>query len=185
MVTTACPSARISTQAEVSIGLINHHFPTKDALVAEAYRHFNSELVGLHRGGGSGPRPRRARSCTLSSRPRSRRPIWTGRARGVGGVLGHCTGIRRIIQRVQSETYHGYVDLLRSMLSDLLKAGTTARPVRPAVGGHRPHRVARRAVARVVPGARQLRAPPRGCRCARPGSTIFAVAPIDPHWNSW
>src|SRR5215471_9146339 len=37
---------RISAQAEVSIGLINHHFPTKDALVAEAYRYFNTELVG-------------------------------------------------------------------------------------------------------------------------------------------
>src|SRR5207244_9625266 len=36
---------RISAQAKVSIGLINHHFPTKDALVAEAYRHFNNELV--------------------------------------------------------------------------------------------------------------------------------------------
>ena len=40
---------RISAQAEVSIGLINHHFPTKDALVAEAYRYFNSELVGYLR----------------------------------------------------------------------------------------------------------------------------------------
>ena len=37
---------KISAQAEVSIGLINHHFPTKDALVAEAYRSFNNELVG-------------------------------------------------------------------------------------------------------------------------------------------
>jgi len=27
---------RISAQAKVSIGLINHHFPTKDALIAEA-----------------------------------------------------------------------------------------------------------------------------------------------------
>src|SRR5215475_7950518 len=40
---------RISAQANVSIGLINHHFPTKDILVAEAYRHFNNELVGYLR----------------------------------------------------------------------------------------------------------------------------------------
>ena len=35
----------ISTQAGVSVGLINHHFPNKDELIAAAYRHFNSELV--------------------------------------------------------------------------------------------------------------------------------------------
>src|ERR1700741_4545796 len=36
----------ISAAAGVSVGLINHHFPNKDELVAAAYRHFNSELVG-------------------------------------------------------------------------------------------------------------------------------------------
>ena len=36
----------ISAQAGVSVGLINHHFPNKNQLVAAAYRHFNSELVG-------------------------------------------------------------------------------------------------------------------------------------------
>ncbi len=30
----------------MSIGLINHHFPNKNALMAEAYRHFNSQLIG-------------------------------------------------------------------------------------------------------------------------------------------
>src|SRR5215470_2338124 len=36
----------ISTQAGVSVGLINHHFPNKDQLVAAAYRYFNAQLVG-------------------------------------------------------------------------------------------------------------------------------------------
>jgi len=36
----------ISAQAGVSVGLINHHFPNKNQLIAAAYRHFNSELVG-------------------------------------------------------------------------------------------------------------------------------------------
>src|SRR5580698_3725853 len=36
----------ISAQAGVSVGLINHHFPNKDELIAAAYRHFNGELVG-------------------------------------------------------------------------------------------------------------------------------------------
>src|SRR5204862_31609 len=35
----------ISAQAGVSVGLINHHFPNKDRLIAAAYRHFNDELV--------------------------------------------------------------------------------------------------------------------------------------------
>src|SRR5580658_617179 len=36
----------ISAQAGVSVGLINHHFPNKNELVAAAYRHFNAQLVG-------------------------------------------------------------------------------------------------------------------------------------------
>src|SRR5690349_20654705 len=37
---------RIAEEAGVSIGLINHHFPNKNALIAEAYRHFNNGLIG-------------------------------------------------------------------------------------------------------------------------------------------
>ena len=36
---------RIAAQAGVSIGLINHHFPNKDALVAESYRQFSRQLA--------------------------------------------------------------------------------------------------------------------------------------------
>lgn len=36
---------RIAGRAGVSIGLINHHFPNKDALVAESYRHFCRQLA--------------------------------------------------------------------------------------------------------------------------------------------
>ncbi len=39
---------RISAEAGVSIGLINHHFPNKNALVAEAYRHFNRSAHRRH-----------------------------------------------------------------------------------------------------------------------------------------
>src|SRR5215469_6799959 len=35
----------ISAQAGVSVGLINHHLPNKDELVAAAFSHFNRELV--------------------------------------------------------------------------------------------------------------------------------------------
>jgi len=35
----------ISAQAGVSVGLINHHFPNKNELVAAAYRHINASLI--------------------------------------------------------------------------------------------------------------------------------------------
>ena len=79
----------ISAQAGVSVGLINHHFPNKDELVAAAYRHFNGELVGRHAGGGGargrftrGAHARLPQGILLPAEPRR------GRARRVGGVLG-------------------------------------------------------------------------------------------------
>jgi len=110
---------RISAQAEVSIGLINHHFPTKDALVAEAYRHFNSELVGyLQRAiaakSGS-PREQLGAFFKASFSP----PNLDSDVLAVWVVFWGLYRHSKDIQRVQSETYHGYVDLLRGMLADL------------------------------------------------------------------
>jgi TetR/AcrR family transcriptional regulator, transcriptional repressor of bet genes len=110
---------RISAQAKVSIGLINHHFPTKDALVAEAYRYFNNELVdGLRQAvadaTGSAREQLRAFFKASFSRPNLDSDVlavWVV----FWGLYRHS----KDIQRVQSETYHGYVDLLRGMLADL------------------------------------------------------------------
>lgn len=41
---------RISEQAGVSVGLINHHFPSKTALVAEAYRTLDGRLASVFAG---------------------------------------------------------------------------------------------------------------------------------------
>jgi AcrR family transcriptional regulator len=112
---------RISAQAKVSIGLINHHFPTKDALVAEAYRYFNSELVGYLRKAvaetkGS-PRQQLRAFFEASFSP----PNLDSDVLAVWVVFWGLYRHSKDIQRVQSETYHGYVDLLRSMLADLEK----------------------------------------------------------------
>jgi TetR/AcrR family transcriptional repressor of bet genes len=112
---------RISAQAKVSIGLINHHFPTKDALVAEAYRYFNSELVGYLRKAvaettGS-PRKQLRAFFEASFSP----PNLDSDVLAVWVVFWGLYRHSKDIQRVQSETYHGYVDLLRSMLADLEK----------------------------------------------------------------
>lgn len=53
---------RIAARAGVSIGLINHHFPNKDALVAESYRQFSRELsAGFQAAVEQAPREPRAR----------------------------------------------------------------------------------------------------------------------------
>lgn len=110
---------RISAQARVSIGLINHHFPTKDALVAEAYRHFNNELVGsLRQAVANAPPAPRARLRAFLEASFSP-PNLDSDVLAVWVVFWGLYRHSKDIQRVQSETYHGYVDLLRGMLADL------------------------------------------------------------------
>jgi AcrR family transcriptional regulator len=114
---------RISAQADVSIGLINHHFPTKDILVAEAYRYFNGELVaGLRKAvaetAGS-PRDQLRAFFKASFSP----PNLDSEVLAVWVVFWGMYRHSKDIQGVQSETYHGYVDLLRAMLADLEREG--------------------------------------------------------------
>jgi AcrR family transcriptional regulator len=110
---------RISAQAKVSIGLINHHFPTKDALIAEAYRYFNNELVGSLRqavaAAPGAPHERLSAFFKASFSP----PNLDSDVLAVWVVFWGMYRHSKDIQRVQSETYHGYVDLLRGMLADL------------------------------------------------------------------
>jgi TetR/AcrR family transcriptional regulator, transcriptional repressor of bet genes len=110
---------RISAEAKVSIGLINHHFPTKDTLVAEAYRHFNNELVGgLRRAVAETtgtPREQLRAFFEASFSP----PNLDSDVLAVWVVFWGMYRHSKDIQQVQSETYHGYVDLLRGMLADL------------------------------------------------------------------
>ena len=111
----------ISTQAGVSVGLINHHFPNKDELIAAAYRHFNSVLVGgFIKAVEQAPATPRARmhafleaSFSPPNLDQDVLAVWVV----FWGMYRHS----RLIQRVQHETYQGYVQLLRSMLSELVK----------------------------------------------------------------
>ncbi len=136
----------ISAQAGVSVGLINHHFPNKNGLIAAAYRHFNGELVdGLQAAvacAGSSPRARlRAFLEASFSAPNLGADVlavWVV----FWGLYRHS----RLIQRVQSETYRGYTRLLRGMLADLVR-GAEERPAAPR--GRRRRRSAARVCARV------------------------------------
>jgi TetR/AcrR family transcriptional regulator, transcriptional repressor of bet genes len=117
----------ISAQAGVSVGLINHHFPNKDRLIAAAYRHFNSELVGglqaaVERATDSaGARLRAFLRASFS--PPNLDPevlaVWVV----FWGMYRHSPQIRR----VQRESYRGYVQLLHSLLQPLLAPAAAAR----------------------------------------------------------
>ncbi len=107
----------ISAQAGVSVGLINHHFPNKNQLIAAAYRHFNSELVG-----GLLAAVERAfleASFCPPNLDQDALAVWVV----FWGLYRHS----RLIQRVQRETYRGYVRLLRGMLAERL-GQARARP---------------------------------------------------------
>jgi TetR/AcrR family transcriptional regulator, transcriptional repressor of bet genes len=117
----------ISAQAGVSVGLINHHFPNKNELIAAAYRHFNGELVGglqaaVARAADS-PRARMRAFLEASFCP----PNLDQDALAVWVVFWGLYRHSRLIQRVQRETYRGYVRLLRGMLSELLAQARAPR----------------------------------------------------------
>ncbi len=111
----------ISAQAGVSVGLINHHFPNKDELVAAAYRHFNGELVASFQAAveRAAPNPRaRLRAFfqaqfALPNLDQDVLAVWVV----FWGMVRHS----RLIERVQRETFQGYVQLLRGLLGDLLR----------------------------------------------------------------
>ena len=112
---------RISAQAGVSIGLINHHFPKKDTLIAQAYRHFNSQLVGgvraaaAHAAGSPRARLRAFFNATFSppNLDRDVLTVWIV----FWGLYRHSPEI----QKVHGETYHEHIELVRTMLADLAR----------------------------------------------------------------
>jgi len=112
---------RISAEAGVSIGLINHHFPTKDALVAESYRHFNAQLDEVIRRhverAPAAPRARlRALFEAVFSPPNLDKDVLT-----VWIVLWGLYHHSPAIQKVHDAAYGGYVELLKELLADLQK----------------------------------------------------------------
>jgi TetR/AcrR family transcriptional regulator, transcriptional repressor of bet genes len=127
----------ISAQAGVSVGLINHHFPNKSELVAAAYRHFNSQLVG----------GMQAAVAQAADSPQARMrafleasfsaPNLDAETLAVWVVFWGMYRHSRPIQRVQRETYQDYLILVRGLLAELLgeasgRARRRARRTPPA-----------------------------------------------------
>ena len=125
----------ISAQAGVSVGLINHHFPNKDELVAAAYRHINSELVlGMQAAVARAGRSPQARLRAFLEAWFSA-PSLDADALAVWVVFWGLYRHSRLIQRIHRETYQGYVSLLRGMLAELLPQPRTARSRRAGRSG--------------------------------------------------
>jgi len=124
----------ISAQAGVSVGLINHHFPNKDELVAAAFSHFNRELVDTLRSAA-------ARAGTPAARLRAfleasfSPPNLDADVLTVWVVFWGMYRHSRPIQRVQRETYTDYLRLVRGLLADLLGKGAEGGRGRAKGGG--------------------------------------------------
>lgn len=127
---------RIATQAGVSIGLINHHFPNKNQLIAAAYRHFNMQLIdGLIQCVARAPAAPRARLSAFfkatfapPNLDRDVLAVWVV----FWGMYHHSPEI----QAVHRETYGGFVELVRGMLTELAKQaqGKRFNPRLAAIG---------------------------------------------------
>ena len=124
----------ISAQAGVSVGLINHHFPNKDELVAAAFSHFNRELVDtLESAAGRADTPTARLRAFLEasfSPPNLDADVLTAWV-----VFWSMYRHSRPIQRVQRETYSDYVRLVRGLLADLLGKGAEGGRGRAKGGG--------------------------------------------------
>jgi AcrR family transcriptional regulator len=124
----------ISAQAGVSVGLINHHFPNKDELVAAAFSHFNRELVDTLKsaaGRADTPAARLRAFLEASFSP----PNLDADVLTVWVVFWGMYRHSRPIQRVQRETYTDYVRLVRGLLADLLGKGAEGGRGRARGGG--------------------------------------------------
>src|SRR6516162_5385047 len=120
----------ISAQAGVSVGLINHHFPNKNELVAAAYRHINALLIAgmqaavAHAGKSPRARMRAFLEAWFSA------PSLDADALAVWVVFWGLYRHSRLIQRVHRETYQDYVNLLRGLLAELLPPARAPRSAR-------------------------------------------------------
>jgi AcrR family transcriptional regulator len=113
---------RIAAQAGVSIGLINHHFPHKDSLVAESYRAFSRKLSGNFEAAvaaaGNDPRTRlRAYFSAFFSNPNLDPQVLTAWV-----VYWSLVQVSPEMRAVRDEEGRGYSAVLGRLVSDLATA---------------------------------------------------------------
>ena len=117
---------RIAAKAGVSIGLINHHFPNKDTLVAESYRTFGRRLAAdfdkAVAAAGPDPRARlRAYFESFFSGPNLDPQVLTAWV-----VYWSLVQVSPRMRAVRDEEGRGYSQALGQMLSDFAKSRGSA-----------------------------------------------------------
>jgi AcrR family transcriptional regulator len=114
---------RISAAAGVSIGLINHHFPSKSGLVAEAYETLAISLQdSIHRqadAGAGSPRERLSGFFRASFAPEIIDPALFNVWLVFWSMVAHSPEIREVHER----TYGKYRNLLETLLGQLAQTG--------------------------------------------------------------
>lgn len=118
---------RIAARAGVSIGLINHHFPSKDALVAASYRQFSRQLAaGFQAAVDRAPREPRARlsafMAAVFSKPNLDPQVLTAWV-VFWGLFRQSPDMRR----AHREEGRGYGALPALLVRDLLKLAGRSR----------------------------------------------------------
>jgi AcrR family transcriptional regulator len=127
---------RIAAEAGVSIGLINHHFPNKDTLVAESYRTFGRRLAATFEAAvaAAGPDPRarlRAYLDAFFSGPNLNPQVLTAWV-----VYWSLVQVSPEMKAVRDEEGRGYSEALGQLLSDLAKSrGAMTLDINLAVTG--------------------------------------------------
>jgi TetR/AcrR family transcriptional regulator, transcriptional repressor of bet genes len=117
---------RISAAAGVSIGLINHHFPSKSGLIAETYEtlalSLQDSLARAHNRTAS-PRKRLSDFFRASFAPELLDPqlfnVWVV----FWSMVAHSPEIRAVHDR----TYSKYRSILETLLGELVKSGAAPR----------------------------------------------------------
>jgi TetR/AcrR family transcriptional repressor of bet genes len=112
---------RIAAEAGVSIGLINHHFPNKDTLVAESYRTFSRRLAAMFEKAvaAANPDPRarlRAYFDAFFSGPNLDAQVLTAWV-----VYWSLVQVSPEMKAVRDEEGQGYSEVLGRLLSDLAR----------------------------------------------------------------
>lgn len=118
---------RISTAAGVSIGLINHHFPSKSGLIAETYETLalalQDDLRARAHDRAASPRQRLSDFFRASFAPELLDPqlfnVWV--------VFWSMVAHSREIREVHERTYGKYRSLLEVLLRELVKSGAAPK----------------------------------------------------------
>jgi AcrR family transcriptional regulator len=118
---------RISAAAGVSIGLINHHFPSKSGLIAESYEtlalSLQDSLRARAQNRAASPRKRLSDFFRASFAPELLDPqlfnVWVV----FWGMAAHSPEIRAVHDR----TYGQYRSILEKLLGELVKSGAAPK----------------------------------------------------------